>query len=110
MKKLILAAMILSTNIFAHGWFEFKLARFMEQGKLGPVMAVGMREPLGFGVNYLNWNGLGVNYKENIWFTSNHELEFEFDGGVSVIGGVSLRDNDVNYSDLHIGIRLPLWY
>lgn len=114
MKQLTLVALILlcltlSRFSFAHGWFEFTGARFFDNGKIGPSLAVGLHEPLLLGISYSSWNGVGVNVRENVWATTKHDLNFDLTDNVEFSFGVSLRHNDVNYSDVHMSLKTLLW-
>lgn len=109
MKKILLAILLASQSVFAAGWFEAGVSRFMDQGQIGPTIAVGLYEPLFLGLAYESWNGIGVNVRENVWATSKHDLSLELNDSVTVCAGVALRHNDVNYSDVHAAVRFALW-
>lgn len=106
---LVLLGLIISRDGFAHGWLEAGVARFFEAGKVGPSIAVGLYEPLLLGINYESWNGVGVNVRENTWLTSKHDLSFLVSDNVDLSVGVALRHNDVNYSDIHVNVKIGLW-
>lgn len=105
----MLLGLIIATEGYGVGWMEFGAARFMENGKVGPVLSVGLHEPLLLGVAYESWNGVGVNVRDNLWMTSKHDLVFGVLDKVDFGLGVSLRHNDVNSSDVHANVKVQLW-
>lgn len=106
MKNLIISMLLFSTPLFAKGWMGFGLERHSE-GTL-PSLSVGVSELLVGNISYESWNALGPNIRQTMWATTKHDLVVDLTNA-ELRFGVSLRHNDINSSDVHAEVRVPLW-